>query len=79
MYIGLEYVCKQHITLQIKYNITLIYIQPGKPTQNANVERFNRTERREWLNMNEFKSVSHMQYVAKMDLDIQKRASKDSV
>ncbi len=41
-----------------------MYIQPGKPTQNAYIERFNRTARHEWLDMHEFESVSHAQDVA---------------
>ena len=44
--------------------ITLLYIQPGKPTQNAYVERFNRTARHEWLNMHMFESVEHAQELA---------------
>lgn len=37
-----------------------IYIQPGKPTQNSFVERFNRTYRDEILNMYVFKSLSQV-------------------
>jgi len=41
--------------------IKLIFIQPGKPQQNAYVERFNRTVRQEWLQMNEFTSIHQAQ------------------
>ena len=40
-----------------KHRITILYIQPGKPTQNAYVERFNRTTRDEWLDLYVFESV----------------------
>jgi transposase InsO family protein len=42
-----------------KNRITMLYIQPGKPTQNAYIERFNRTARHEWLDMHLFYSVAH--------------------
>lgn len=49
---------------RLKRDITLMYIQPSKPTQNAYIERFNRTARHEWLDMHEFDSVAHAQDVA---------------
>ena len=33
-----------------KNDITIEYIQPGKPQQNAYIERYNRTVRYDWLN-----------------------------
>ena len=39
------------------HSIRLLYIQPGKPQQNAYVKRFNRTLRHEYLEMNEFRTL----------------------
>ena len=44
--------------------IDLLYIQPGKPAQNAYIERFNRTARHEWLDMHGFSTVSEAQQIA---------------
>ena len=41
--------------------IGLIYIQPGKPQQNAYVERYNRTVRTEWLGRYHFNSIEEVQ------------------
>ena len=40
-----------------KRGVELQYIQPGKPRQNAYVERYNRTVRYEWLNQHLFESM----------------------
>lgn len=45
-------------------NIELRFIQPGKPAQNAYIERFNRTVRHEWLNYHLFNSIAHAQETA---------------
>jgi len=42
----------------------LLYTQPGKPTQNAYIERFNRTARHEWLGLHLFESIEHAQLLA---------------
>ena len=44
--------------------VKLHFIQPGKPTQNAYVERFNRTVRHEWLDEHIFESIDHAQQTA---------------
>ena len=37
------------------------YIQPGKPQQNAYIERYNRTVRHEWLDQNIFETIEEAQ------------------
>lgn len=44
---GPEYISQKLIDWTNKYRINLLYIQPGKPTQNTYIERFNRTARHE--------------------------------
>ena len=61
---GPEYISNELVSWANSQQITLLYIQPGKPTQNAYVERFNRTARHEWLNMHIFESVEHAQELA---------------
>ena len=61
---GPEYINQTLVSWANKHRITLLYIQPGKPTQNAYIERFNRTARHEWLDMHQFESIAHAQLLA---------------
>jgi len=61
---GPEYISGALINWANQHQITLMYIQPGKPTQNAYIERFNRTARHEWLDMHHFDSVEQAQQLA---------------
>ncbi|WP_152545263.1 IS3 family transposase [Bordetella holmesii] len=47
-----------------QWGIKLEYIQPGKPQQNAYVERFNRTVRYEWLSQYHWEDLDHVQRAA---------------
>lgn len=61
---GPEYLSQTLVDWANERQITLMYIQPGKPTQNAYIERFNRTVRHEWLDMHLFESIEHAQSLA---------------
>lgn len=58
---GPEYVGTILTTWAQKRGIKLEYIQPGKPQQNAYIERFNRTARHEWLSQYEWEDLEHVQ------------------
>ena len=58
-----SYASGQLQTWAEKAGIGLIYIQPGKPQQNAYVERYNRTVRTEWLGRYHFESIEEVQEV----------------
>ena len=61
---GTEMCSAEYQTWAKKRGIKLLFIQPGKPAQNAYVERFNRTVRHEWLDEHLFESISHAQQTA---------------
>lgn len=58
---GPEYVGTVLTAWAAKRGIRLEYIQPGKPQQNAYIERFNRTARHEWLSQHEWEDLEHVQ------------------
>ena len=61
---GPELVSETLIQWTKERQITMLYIQPGKPNQNAYVERYNRTVRHEWLDMHAFESIEQAQLLA---------------
>lgn len=60
---GPEFISNQ-LDMWCKENkIQLIFIQPGEPTQNAYIERFNGTFRRDVLNAYVFKSINEVKKI----------------
>jgi len=57
---GPENLSRHFVSWAALHNIKIIYIQPGKPAQNAYIERFNRTYREDILDMYLFESVEHV-------------------
>ena len=58
---GPEYVSGKLMEWAEKRNVRLEYIQPGKPQQNAYIERYNRTVRGEWLSQYIFETIEEAQ------------------
>ena len=61
---GPEFVSREVRAWAAAHGIELKYIQPGNPQQNAYVERFNRTVRQEYLEMNDFATLGDAQHLA---------------
>ena len=61
---GPEYISGTLIRWAAKRGIHIAYIQPGKPQQNAYIERYNRTVRGEWLSQNIFETIGEAQQQA---------------
>nr|WP_245649054.1 IS3 family transposase [Magnetovibrio blakemorei] len=61
---GPEYISSLLAAWTEKRGIGLQFIQPGKPQQNAYVERFNRTVRYDWLNQYIFATIEEVQDAA---------------
>lgn len=60
---GPEFTSQQFVTWCQAHGIELRYIQPGKPDQNAFIERFNRTYRDEILDAHVFEATSDVQWL----------------
>lgn len=61
---GPEYISGELQRWAAQHDIRINYIQPGKPQQNAYVERFNRTVRYDWLTQYAFDSLAEVQEFA---------------
>ena len=61
---GPEYIGSPLMIRAEKQGIALNHIQPGKPQQNAYVERCNRTVRHEWLDLYILETSEEAQQIA---------------
>jgi putative transposase len=61
---GPEYVSAALMTWAKRRGIQVEFIQPGKPQQNAYIERYNRTVRYDWLAHYLFDSIEEVQQYA---------------
>jgi len=61
---GPEYISNTLRDWAEKHGIWINFIEPGKPQQNAYVERFNRTVRYDWLNQSLFDALEEVQEFA---------------
>jgi putative transposase len=61
---GPEFISKTFVEFCVKNKIELQYIQPGKPAQNAYIERLNRTFREDVLDAYLFKNIQEVNTLA---------------
>jgi putative transposase len=62
---GSEYISQVFADWCEEHDIKLNHIQPGKPNQNAYIERFNRTYRHEVLNAYVFESLRQVREITR--------------
>jgi len=60
---GPENISREMLAWAKEHGVHIHYIQPGKPAQNAYIERFNRTYREEVLSMYLFKNITEVQRI----------------
>lgn len=58
---GPEFIAQPFVDWAAAHRVAIHYIQPGKPDQNAYIERFNRSYRTEVLNAHLFESTAELQ------------------
>ena len=63
---GSEFTSKEMCRWAVENSIDLKFIEPGKPQQNAYIERFNRTVRSDWLSQYLFDSLRSLQEFSTM-------------
>jgi putative transposase len=70
---GPEFTAQPFVDWCAEHGVATHYIQPGKPDQNAYIERFNRSYRTEVLNAHLFESIAELQAVTHQWLGIYNR------
>ena len=61
MYYEPEFISAEFTSWVSKHDIRIEYIQPGKPQQNAYIERANRTIRHSWVSKHLFDNLEQVQ------------------
>jgi putative transposase len=67
---GPEFTAQPFVDWCAEHGVAAHYIQPGKPDQNAYIERFNRSYRTEVLNAHLFESIAELKALTNAWLQI---------
>ena len=70
---GPEFTAQPFVEWCAEHGVACHYIQPGKPDQNAYIERFNRTYRTEVLNAHLFESLAELRVITDAWLEVYNR------
>ena len=70
---GPEFTAQAFVDWCTEHRVAVHYIQPGKPDQNAYIERFNRSYRTEVLNAHLFESIAELRAMTDQWLEIYNR------